>query len=50
MEDDPADDLLHHVGHDQDDGGHKVGVVAPTNYQGDKYHRKRLHKTVKKNF
>ena len=39
MEDDPADDLLHHVGHDQDHGGHEVRVVAPAYYQGYEYHR-----------
>ena len=48
MEDDPTDDLLHPVRHDQDHGGYKVRVVAPANYQGDEYHRKRLHKTIRK--
>ena len=48
MEDDPTDDLLHPVRHDQDHGGYKVCVVAPANYQGDEYHRKRLHKTIRK--
>ena len=44
VEDDAAHDLLHHVRHDGEHCGNKVGVVAPADYQRYEYHRKRFNK------